>query len=382
VTIDDDVEPIFSGSSEPARPRKARTRLGCLFLVLVLVLIGGGTTYLVSAGWGRIQHKFFYTPPDYQGPGTGKVVIQVKQGNTATEIGKTLYDAGVVASVDAFSRAAAADSRSLGIEVGYYELAKQMSASAALEVLVNPKNLIQDFVTLPEGLRLSQITTSLATQTKISAKRWTKAISQAKLPPEAKGDAEGFLFPATYTMTPGETPGELIAAMVARYNQAANTVGLKQGASALGMSVRDVVIVASIVQKEVRDVKDMPSVAEVIYNRLDGTCSSQGIPPGLLQMDSTVHYAAGVTGQVFTTDKMRNSNSPYNTYKFAGLPPGPISAPGETALTAALNPTHDGWCYFVTVNIATGQTKFAKTLAEHNANVAELTKYCRKSDLC
>ncbi len=104
------------------------------------------------------------------------------------------------------------------------------------------------------------------------------------------------------------------------------------------MSQRDVVIVASLVQKEVSREKDMPAVAEVIYNRLNGTCTSQGIPTGLLQLDSTVHYAAGVTGDVFTTNAMRNSNSPYNTYKHAGLPPGPISAPGEAALNAALHP--------------------------------------------
>jgi UPF0755 protein len=85
---------------------------------------------------------------------------------------------------------------------------------------------------------------------------------------------------------------------------------------------------------------------------------------------------------VFTSDEMRESGSPYNTYRFPGLPPGPISAPGEAALEAALNPTDEGYCYFVAVNLETGETAFAATQAEHQGNVARLEEYCGTTDLC
>ncbi|MGH3452955.1 MAG: endolytic transglycosylase MltG, partial [Nocardioidaceae bacterium] len=112
-----------------------------------------------------------------------------------------------------------------------------------------------------------------------------------------------------------------------------------------------------------------------IYNRV--------VAGDLLQLDSTVHYAVdGTTNRVFTSDEQRNIDSPYNTYRFPGLPPGPIDSPGEAALEAALNPTPGDWTFFVTVNLETGETLFATSLAQHNANVAKLQEYCESSDLC
>ena len=126
----------------------------------------------------------------------------------------------------------------------------------------------------------------------------------------------------------------------------------------------------------------MPDVAQVIYNRMAGACVEAGIPEGRLQMDSTVHYAAGENDSVFTSEEMRQVDSPYNTYLNAGLPPGPIAAPGEDALRAGLNPTDGDLCYFVTVNLESGETKFAATESEHAANVEELREYCRETGQC
>jgi UPF0755 protein len=140
------------------------------------------------------------------------------------------------------------------------------------------------------------------------------------------------------------------------------------------MSPQEVVTVASIVQSEARNASDFPKVARVIYNRLD-----RGMP---LQMDSTVHYAVGKSGQLTTTDEDRASSSPYNTYRFPGLPPGPIASPGDAALKAALHPADGDWIYFVTVNPDTGETKFAVTNAQHQRNVAQLREFCRQSPKC
>jgi UPF0755 protein len=121
----------------------------------------------------------------------------------------------------------------------------------------------------------------------------------------------------------------------------------------------------------------------VIYNRLTGACSAHGIPAGLLQMDSTIHFAINDdTDTVFTTEVQRQVDSVYNTYIHAGIPPGPIASPGEAALRAALEPAGGSDCYFSAVNLDTGETKFAVTPEDHAANVAELQAFCRESDLC
>ncbi|WP_197512511.1 endolytic transglycosylase MltG [Tessaracoccus coleopterorum] len=125
---------------------------------------------------------------------------------------------------------------------------------------------------------------------------------------------------------------------------------------------------ASIIASEVTKPEDQPMVASVIYNRL-----AQGM---MLEMDSTVHYAVGKSGKVTTTAEDRADPSPYNTYMHKGLPPGPISNPGRTALAAALNPADSDALFFVTVNPETGDTRFAATLEEHNANVALFRQWC------
>jgi UPF0755 protein len=381
VTSDQERGGFFASVDAPP-PAQGRSRLGCIVFLVILALVGGAATALVATGWDSIQDRFFHEVADFDGPGTGKVLIEVKSGDTASDIAATLFDAGVVASIEAFTDAAALDERSLGIQVGYYRLAEKMSADAALEILVDPANLIQDLITIPEGLRLTEILARLADETHFSVREFERTLRRAQLPAEANGSAEGFLFPATYAIPPGSNARDIVDLMVERYGVAAATVDLTRGARAIGLSVREVVTLASIIQKEVRRTQDAPAVAEVIYNRLAGDCVSAGIPTGLLQMDSTVHFAAGANDSVFTSDEMRAIDSPYNTYKYAGLPPGPIAAPGEEALAAALDPTDEGWCYFVAVNLETGETAFARSASEHQANIAKLDEYCRGSDLC
>jgi UPF0755 protein len=139
-------------------------------------------------------------------------------------------------------------------------------------------------------------------------------------------------------------------------------------------------IVASIVEGEVSGDADRGKVARVIENRL----RTRGAPNyGLLQMDSTVHYAVQKRGRAGTTDADRQSASPYNTYKAQGLPPGPINSPGAASIEAAANPERGPWLFFVTVNPDTGETKFAATQAEHDRNVAEFQAWCRENrDRC
>jgi UPF0755 protein len=186
------------------------------------------------------------------------------------------------------------------------------------------------------------------------------------LPAYAEGEPEGFLFPATYEVQPSTTEAQAMAAMTAKFSEVAAAVQLEQRAAALGYSPREVVTIASIVQAEARLPEDFGKIARVVYNRLEA-----GMP---LQMDSTVAFANDVV-TVFTTDEQRAVDSPYNTYLVTGLPPGPINSPGEEALEAALSPTEGPWTYFATVNLDTGETKYATTFDEHQANVAELQRW-------
>jgi UPF0755 protein len=355
--------------------------MGCLAGLVALAIVVAVVVAAVTVGASQLRH-LLRGPEDYTGRGSGSVLVEVKEGDSATAIGQTLHDAGVVKSVEAFTDAAADDPDSLGIQVGYYQLREQMSAASALAVLVDPENLIQDRVTVPEGLTVDQTVAKLAKDTDFSARRLEAVLARPSslgLPVYAEGDPEGYLFPATYLVKPDATARSLLRDMVRRFKEAAGDVGLVKGAAAQGVSPHDAVTVASLVQREARRDEDLASVAEVVYNRLDGSCRRTG---RLLQLDSTVHFAAGDNDSVFTTDEMRQVDSPYNTYRVPGLPPGPIASPGEAALRAALDPTDEGWCYFVTVDLESGETAFARTPAEHQDNVGRLQDYCADSDLC
>jgi UPF0755 protein len=253
----------------------------------------------------------------------------------------------------------------------------KMSARSALVVLIDPKSLVKNpTVTIPEGLRASEILASIADQTDFTTKQLQAAYDDTaalELPSYAKGNPEGYLFPSTYDVKKDTTAASLLHDMVARFKDQAETLDLENKAKELGYGPGDIVTIASLVQAEA-GTADMAKVASVVYNRLD-----LGMP---LQFDSTLHYALNLRGNVTTSEEQRQSSSPYNTYLVTGLPPTPIDAPGADALEAALNPADTDYLYFVTVNLATGETKFAHTLAEHNQNVAEYHQYCTTSDEC
>jgi UPF0755 protein len=363
---------------ELGHEKKPRSRrgLGCLAVVVALAVLAVGGFLAYSTGVGALK-DLFSPPPDYTGSGSGSVVVEVKQGEPASEIGTSLAAKDVVKSAKAFTNAAADDPKSRGIQVGFYRLKHKMSAKSALAVLVDPSNLIKNAVTFPEGWTVKQIVAQLAKKTDFTAQQYDQVLkdpSSIGLPGYAQGNPEGYLFPATYEIAPKATPRSILTMMVTRYVEAAKSTHLATKAAALGYSAHDVMTVASLVQAEARFGKDFPKVARVVYNRLAKKMA--------LQFDSTVHYAVGKYGSVGTSNSDRSVNSPYNTYKYKGLPPTPIAAPGEQAIDAALNPAVGTWLYFVTTNPDTGVTKFATTYAQHRKNVAEFQAWCDQSDHC
>jgi UPF0755 protein len=358
------------------RPRRRSRLRGCLPVLVVLVVLAGGAWYGGRVVIDQIGSRFA-SAPDYAGPGSGQVLYQVKQGASSTQIGRDLKAQGVVKSVDAFSEAATKDEKSRNIQVGYYELKKQMKASDALALLVDPANLMQSLVTVPEGARVSQITKTIVDKTDISRRAVTRALANPSaigLPAAAKGNPEGYLFPATYTVPPKQTAVGLLKQMVAKTVATEESLDITTKAAKLGYTPEQILTLASILEYEASRDEDYPKVARAIYNRLD-----QG---QALQSDATVAYANNKTGSLYTSDTERSLNSPYNTYKFKGLPPGPIGSPGQKTIEAALNPSSGKQLFWVVVNLKTGETKYADNYQDHLRNVEEFRAYCQTSEAC
>jgi UPF0755 protein len=356
--------------------RRSRSR-SCLPILVVLVILAVGVWF--GGGWAadKVKGALGGGNPDYPGPGSGTVTFQVHQGDTASIIGQNLKAAGVVKSVGAFSDAARTDPRSRGIQVGYYILKKKMKAADALAVLVNAKNLIQARLTIPEGYRVKDIVKAIDEKTDIKAAQVQAALKDPQalgLPPEADGNPEGYLFPATYTVVPGENAQQLLRQMVAKTVAVEKSLDITAKAQALGYTPEQILTVASILEYEGSRAEDYPKIARAIYNRL-----KQGMA---IQSDATVAYANNLEGTVWTTDAERNNPSPYNTYVHTGLPPGPIGSPGEKTIEAALNPADGPWLYWLVVNLRTGETRFNTTYEGHLKDKALLDKYCQTSNAC
>ena len=356
------------------KPHRPRGR-GCLPMLLLLVVILGAAWFGGRFAYDEIKSRFA-PPPDYAGPGNGAVLYQVKSGATSTRIGQELKKAGVVKSVDAFTEASDSNEKSRDIQVGYYQLKKQMKASEALDVLVNPDNLQQSLVVVPEGARVAQIAKTIAAKTDIPPRQIAAALQNPRairLPAEANGNPEGYLYPATYPVPPKQTAVGLLRQMVAKTVATEQDLDIEARAKKLGLTPEQVLTVASILEYEANSSEDYPKVARVLYNRM-----KKGMP---LQLDSTVSYISKRKGDVYTTAAERANPSLYNTYVHEGLPPGPIGSPGKETIEAALNPAKGDWLYFVP-DYEAKTTRFSKTYAEHQKYVAKLAAYCRKSPDC
>jgi len=358
--------------------RPKRRGLGCIVTLLVVALVCVAGYLGIEKGTDALR-GWLGPPPDYQGQGSGSgsAEVEIAKGDSIAQIGRTLEEQGVVASVDAFVDVAQQDPRSLSIQPALYELREKMAAKWALEELLDTANRIQGAVTIPEGARVDQVVKLVAKNTDIKRADLVAALEEPGrlgLPRAAGGNPEGYLFPATYHIRPDADADDVLRQMVKKAKEVKQQMHIDRRAERLGLSAREAVIVASIIEYEARRNADLPKVARVIYNRLDADMA--------LQMDSTVSYISNRKGDPWTTDAERSSSSAYNTYKHKGLPPGPIGSPGEETLRAALEPAEGDWMYFVTTNFETGETKFTDSYAEHQKNVAESKKYCRSSKLC
>ena len=271
-----------------------------------------------------------------------EIVIDIANGMTGSELAALLFEKKVIESSSSYFRLAVADKRSAKVSPGAHRLTLKISASQALEQLLDPVR-IPNLIKVIEGAWKSEIIGSLRAYG-FKDKEITSAFRAVILPARFKS-AEGLLFPAQYSFPNGTSATAAVQAMVDRFSS--ERVG-KEILNATGKySPAQLLTIASIVQSE-GDTKDFDKVARVIFNRL-----KISMP---LQMDSTVHYIKRVRGEIFLSKSSTLINSPYNTYKNYGLPPTPIGNPGVDAMSGALNPAPGDWLYFITV--APGDTRF------------------------
>lgn len=264
------------------------------------------------------------------------VSIDVSEGELGLQIAKELHEKGVTASITSFYQLAIAEPKSLQIAPGTHLLNLKISARQALDQLLDPKRNV-GLISIIEGTWRSEIVEKMKS---VGYTGVDEAFSKLTIP-SGFSATEGIYFPAQYSFAKGTSAKSALQAMVNRFLKESTSIGLKN---------LNELTIASLIQAE-GDPKDFAKISRVIYNRL-----KIGMP---LQLDTTVQYILKKRGSVYLSTKSTLINSPYNTYKRYGLPPGPIGNPGLAAMKAALNPAKGDWLYFITVK--PGDTRFTKS---------------------
>ncbi|HXT31427.1 MAG TPA: endolytic transglycosylase MltG [Vicinamibacterales bacterium] len=331
-----------------------------LFVILLLVVCAAGATWFYL-GVNR----------PYKGYAESEQFVEIPPGSGTAAIARRLTDAGVVTDVNTFRLALWVTGQGRRLQAGEYRFDHPLSARQVAEKIGRGEVYVHP-ITFREGLTIKQMAELYESRGFGPAKDFVEAAKNVALvqaiDPAAK-DLEGYLFPDTYALPRRATADQLVARMVASFTKAL-TPDLIEKATANGQSVRQLVTLASIVEKETGKAEERPMVAAVYANRLK-------IGMGL-QCDPTVIYALERAGR-FNGNLTREDlqfDSPYNTYRYAGLPPGPIAAPGRASLEAAADPASVPYLYFVSRN--DGSHAFASTLDEHNRNVQQYQiKYFR-----
>ncbi|MDP5226058.1 MULTISPECIES: endolytic transglycosylase MltG [Arthrobacter] len=342
--------------------RHRRVR-GWVAVLLSLVLVGGGGFAAAQfvgplLGWNLVT--------DYPGPGQGSVSVQVQDGSSLTQVANTLKDDGIVADAGTFTRAFSA--AGITLSPGTYTFRKEMRSSDAVAVFAASGSDKVSYVPLSAGLRIGESLDAIAKGTGLKVED-LQALSDkpAQFGVSAKAkNLEGYLFPGEYRFPVGASAKDVLAGLV----KATQDELKGQGITDPDQQYR-ILTIASIVQAEAGRA-DYPTVAGAIMNRLQPNAQTLGY----IQSDATVTYGLGRKSYELTAAEKADKSNPYNTYANQGLPVGPIGSPGKLAIDGAAHPKASDYLYWVTINLDTGETRFAATLEEHNKNVALYQQWC------
>jgi uncharacterized YceG family protein len=342
----------------PGGGARRRGRSGRRVLAVLALALIGGALWLINATF-----QPFHDDP------TGAVVVTVPTGADAGQIAEILKDAGVIDNATLFEANATVTLRRAKLRPGKYTLPKNMSNGAAIEALMQgPKaKVVKTFkFTLPEGQSIGEnhelvakgpFEGSYAKAAK-SASALRRAHSLGL--PKGTSNLEGFLFPATYEMISGASAGDLVKRQLDAYQENVAKVPMKT-AKQRNLTRYDVLIIASMVEREAQLARERPLIAAVIHNRL-----REGIPLGI---DATIRYDIDNWSRPLRVSELER-DTPYNTRTRRGLPPTPIGNPGLASIRAAANPAKKKYRFFVRKPGKSGEHAFSKTDAQFERDVA------------
>jgi UPF0755 protein len=350
----------------PGRPRVTRARVAALVALLAAAAM---VWFLVS----------LFQP--FSGAGSGRVIVSIPKGASASKIGSILARDGVVSSGFFFDVRALLDGKRSSLHSGRFALRRGMSYSAAIDALSKPPpRAIALKVVIPEGYTRRQIA-DLVHEDALSGDYLSQTKRSNRLDPARYGapartrDLEGFLFPATYVLTAGAPVKRLVDEQLAAFRARFSSADRRR-ARALGVSPYQLLTVASMIEREAQTDHDRPLIAAVIYNRL-----REGIPLGI---DATLYYAVELQKGIATyTGELTRSqleiDSPYNTRTHKGLPPTPIANPGEASIRAAAHPARVHYLYYVAAADGCGEQAFSDTYAQFERNAAAYQAAVKKN---
>jgi UPF0755 protein len=334
-----------------------------LMMLTILAIVGGAVAGSVL--WGRINEP-------YQGYDAAEQFVQIPAGAGAADIQRRLIDAQVVRDPFTLRAALRWSGNARALKAGEYRFDRPMTAVEVVDTLARGA-VYSRRLTFPEGLTIVEMSRLYETREFGAAQDFLDAARNTSLIRDldpAAPDLEGYLFPETYALPRGTPPARLIAMMVERF-RASYTEELQARAREQQLTTRQVVTLASLIEKETAKGDERPLVAAVYRNRMRIGMGMQADPTIVYALQQAGRYDGNIRREDLAID------SPYNTYRHPGLPPGPIASPGKASLEAALSPADVGYLYFVSRN--DGSHVFAETLAAHNRNVQEFqVEYFRR----
>lgn len=319
--------------------------------LIALALVG----LLLIVGFIRLQPQSDF-PANKPG---GVIDFVIADGELGSSIAAKLEESGVIKSAAKFVEEFTSDPKAQGISAGSHSIQLHIPVKLAISQLLDSKRL-NNLLLVKEGSTFSDVLKQLRANDHISKENTSYATVESIFPKATKS-LEGSLFPAHYSFAPNTTMGDALATMVKKAKKESIGIGLSAGYEKY--KPFEVLTIASMVQVE-GDSHDFAKVARVIYNRLQIGMA--------LQLNSTVQYATNSRGKILLSNKATKIDSPYNTYRYAGLPPTPISNPSLDAIAASLKPASGDWLYFITV--APGDTRFTKNFIEFSNWNAEFNK--------
>jgi UPF0755 protein len=328
-----------------------------LFVFSLVVVVAGAFAVWLLVG----------AEQPYKGYGGVEQFVEIPPGAGPTSIGRRLAGSGVVRDQLSFRIVLARSGQARRLQAGEYRFDRPMTTREVIDKIARGDVFLRP-ITFPEGLTVRQMADIYERDGGGTKAEFLRAAQNPALihdiDPVAQ-DLEGYLFPDTYTLPRRATSDQLVQRMVTAFRDVM-TPDLVQRAAARGMSVRELMTLASLVEKETAKPGERPIVAAVYRNRLKIGMGMQCDPTVIYALERAGKYDGNLTRENLQFD------SPYNTYRYAGLPPGPIAAPGRASIEAAASPADVPYLYFVSRN--DGSHVFSATLDEHNRNVYEYQK--------